>query len=308
MHLRKFCIAISLFAIAAFSTSAFAQGLNWEGQTGALITPFAYTAATPAHKFGKPEVSFHYLNAGKVIGNDYNFSVTEGICKHFEVGYTQSFSSAGSSPLTGLFANGYTALHGKLTFLPENSFKTKWVPAIAIGAVGRFGGQRVSYQVTGASSTDKNADFYIVATKTVTQVKGLPFVLSFGEKVTNASILGIAGNAGNNFGTEQRWQGRLFGAAAVVVKGPAKSALIFGSEVLQEPRYVQGLNDALSTETERARATIPTTLSYFVRIVPHLEGSPLQVDLAVVQAAGKITPGVDLNARARFATGVSYHF
>ena len=155
--------------------------------------------------------------------------------------------------------------------------KTKWVPAIAVGAIGRFGGQRVSYFANDydvlPGATDKNADFYIVATKTVTQVKGLPFVLSFGEKVTNASIMGVAGNAGNGISTDQRWQGRLFGAAAFVVKGPSKSSLIFGSEVLQEPRYVQGLNQALGE-----RATIPTSLDYFVRIVPHLEGSPLQID------------------------------
>ena len=226
------------------------------------------------------------------------------------MGLTQSFSSAGSGALTSLFANGYTTLHGKVTFVPENAFKTKWVPAIAIGAAGRFGGQRVSYQVTAAKSTDTNADFYIAATKTITQVKRLPFVLNFGEKVTNASVLGVAGNAGNGLNADQRWQGRLFGAAAVVVKGPAKSALIFGSEALQEPRYVQGLNTYLSSVKE-TKATIPTSLTYFVRVVPHLEGSPLQIDFAVLQAAGNIVRGagaVDLHATARFATAVSYHF
>jgi hypothetical protein len=311
MNTKKLSLAFSLLVITVFSQTSFAQGLNWDGQTGALITPFAYTASTGAHKFGNPEVAFHYLNGGNVIGNQYDFSVTEGIAKRFEVGFTQAFSSAGSSPLTSLFANGYTTLHGKVTFVPENAFKTKWVPAIAIGAAGRFGGQRVSYQVTGAKSTDTNADIYIVATKTITQVKGLPFVLNFGGKVTNASVLGVAGNAGNNLNADQRWQGRLFGAAAVVVKGPAKSALILGSEALQEPRYVQGLNGYLSSVTKtETRATIPTSLTYFVRVVPHLEGSPLQIDFAVLQAAGKIAPGVpvDLNARARFATAVSYHF
>jgi hypothetical protein len=96
-----------------------------------------------------------------------------------------------------------------------------------------------------------------------------------------------------------RWQGRLFGAAAFVVKGPAKSALIFGSEVVQEPHYVQPLGNS---------ATIPTSLSYFVRVVPHMEGSPLQVDLGVVQAAEHIAPGINLNASARVGMGISYHF
>jgi hypothetical protein len=310
-------MAVCLFAVATFSASAFAQGLNWEGQTGAVITPFAYTASAPASKFGKPEVAFHFLNAGNVIGNDYQFSVTEGICKRFEVGFTQSFSSAGNSsatllgavPQTSLFTGGYSAFHGKLTVIPENLMKTKWVPAIAVGAIGRIGDQRASFVVTNLegqpSYSQTNADFYVVATKTVTQIKGLPIVLNFGEKVTNASIMGIAGNAGNagsplnTLSTDQRWQGRLFGAAAFVVKGPAKSALILGSEAVQQPKYVQGVGNL---------ATIPTSMTYFVRIVPHMEGSPLQVDLACVQAAGKIAPGVDLNAKARFGMGMSYHF
>ena len=100
--------------IAAVSQTLFAQGLNWEGQTGAIITPLAYTAASPAARFGKPEVAFHYLNSGPVIGNDYQFSITEGLAKYFEFGFTEAFSSSGSSPLTNLFSNGFSELHGKL--------------------------------------------------------------------------------------------------------------------------------------------------------------------------------------------------
>jgi hypothetical protein len=303
MNTRKLWIAFSLFVVTAFSQTSFAQGLNWEGQTGALLTPFAYTASSPAGKFGKPEVAFHFLNAGNVIGNEYQFSITEGFGKRFEAGFTQSLSSAGDSPLSPLFGNGYSTLHGKYTVVTENSFKTKWVPAIAVGAVGRFDNQRVSYYTSGVGKGQTNGDLYVVATKTVTQVKGFPFVLSIGDKLTNASIMGIAGNAGNTYGYDQKWQGRLFGAAAFVVKGPAKSTLIFGSEVVQEPHHIQGLDEALT-----AYANIPTSLSYFVRVVPHLEGSPLQVDLGVVQAAGRIAPGVNLNAQARVGMGVSYHF
>ena len=117
---KKLCIAFVLFVIAAFSQTLFAQGLNWEGQNGAVITPFAYTAS--AAKIGKPEVSFHYLNAGPVVGNDYQFSITEGLYKRVEVGFTESFSSAGSQS-AGLFSNGYTSLHGKVTVIPENALK-----------------------------------------------------------------------------------------------------------------------------------------------------------------------------------------
>ncbi len=293
MKTKKLFLAVGLFVVTAFSQSLFAQGLNWEGQTGALLTPFAYTAASPAGKFGKPEIAFHYLNTGTVIGNDYQFSVTEGIAKRVEVGYTGSFSSAGSSPFSPLFTNGFSTFHGKVTVINENSYKTKWVPAIAVGAIGRVGIQRIATAAGTGNPSANNADFYIVGTKTVTQVKGLPFLLSFGERVTNAQLWGAAGNS-------PIWQGRLFGAAAIVVKGPAKSTLILGSEASQQPAHAEGLPNT---------ATFPTSLSYFVRVVPHLEGTPLQVDLGVAQLAGKIIPGaVDLQARARFGMGVSYHF
>jgi hypothetical protein len=303
-------VSFLLAAVLLLGCFGVAQGLNWEGQTGALLTPFAYTASSNGKLLGKPEVAFHYLNGGSVIGNDYQFSITEGIGKRFEVGFTQSFSSTGDNAASVLFNGGYSSVHGKLTVVPENAAKTKWIPAIAVGAIGRFNDERVNYNALnalGAYTTKKgtNGDFYFVATKTITQIKGLPFVLSGGEKITNGSIMGIAGQAASKNG-EQAWKGSAFGAAAFVVKGPAKSTLIFGSEVVQQPKYVEPLGNYSS---------IPTSLSYFVRVVPHLEGSPLQIDAGLVQAAGKITdPSTpvfgqqDIKARHQFGMGISYHF
>ncbi len=106
MNIKKLLAALAFIVITAFSQTSFAQGLNWDGQTGAFLTPFAYTTASPNTKFGKPEVAFHYLNSGSVIGNDYQFSVTEGVAKHFEFGYTGAFSSLGSSPDSEMFRPG----------------------------------------------------------------------------------------------------------------------------------------------------------------------------------------------------------
>ena len=58
---------------------AAAQSLNWDGQTGVFITPLAYTAASPASGFGRPIVAYHFLNAGRVLGNFHTISVTEGV-------------------------------------------------------------------------------------------------------------------------------------------------------------------------------------------------------------------------------------
>ena len=130
----------------------------------------------------------------------------------------------------------------------------------------------------------------IVATKTIPYFKVLPVVASLGFKATNASVLGIAGNAAN-------WQGRLFGAVGFVVPGPVKSKMVFGSEFLQEPRQIEGLPGA----------RLPTTLTYFARVIPHGE-LPLNIDFGVAQVANQIAPGVKLNARSQFALGVSYRF
>lgn len=278
-------LALMLF----FSASGMAQGLNWEGQTGAFITPFAYTSPSPADGIGHPNVAFHYLNTGDVIGNNFQASITVGLFRRAEFGYTRAFVSAGNTALSPLFKNGFNTVHGKLNFVPENALKTKWVPGISAGFVVRSQVRRVGGAIKDQDTT--NGDVYLVATKVITQIPNLPILLNAGVKATNASIFGLAGNA-------SAWQGRAFGAAAVVLPGPArKSQIILGSEFAQQPRHIQDLPGAV----------VPTTLTYFARIVPNSE-KPFNIDFGVAQAAGKIAPGVDVKARAQFAMGITYRF
>ncbi|MBI1760934.1 MAG: DUF3034 family protein [Acidobacteria bacterium] len=290
VSLRALFSILSLFIpLFAFTSSAAGQGLNWEGQTGAFITPFAYTSKSSNDNIGHPQVAFHFLNTGSVIGNNMQASITVGFLGHAEFGYTRSFNAAGKTAgLSPLFEGGFNTVHGKFNFVPENAAKTKWVPGLAAGFVARTQVRHVG-AVLKAKDT-ANGDLYLVATKTVTQVKGLPFLLNFGVKATNASVFGIAGNAPD-------WQARAFGAAAIVVKGPSKSTLIFGSEFAQQPHFIKDLPGA----------TVPTTLTYFVRIVPNGE-VPFNLDFGVAQAVGKIAPGVDLKARNQLAMGLSYRF
>jgi Protein of unknown function (DUF3034) len=279
----------SLALALMFSASAFAQGLNWEGQTGAFITPFAYTSPSPADGIGHPNVAFHYLNTGSVIGNNFQASITVGLLGRTEFGYTRSFVSAGDHALSPLFKNGFNTVHGKVNFLPENVKKAKWVPGMSLGFVARSQVRRVGGAIKAQDTT--NGDIYLVATKVITQVPNLPILLNAGIKATNASIFGLAGNA-------SAWQGRAFGAAAFVLRGPAKkSQVIVGSEFAQQPRHIQDLPGAV----------VPTSLTYFARIVPNSE-KPFNIDFGIAQAAGKIAPGVDVKARAQFAMGITYRF
>ncbi|MBS1812872.1 MAG: DUF3034 family protein [Acidobacteria bacterium] len=286
-RIASFFLPMALLMV--FSVCSLAQGLNWEGQTGAFITPFAYTSPSPADGIGHPNVAFHYLNTGSVIGNNFQGSITVGLMGRAEFGYTRSFVSAGDTTLSPLFKNGFNTVHGKVNFIPENVKKTKWVPGISAGFVARTQVRRVGGAIKAQDTT--NGDIYLVATKVITQIPGLPILLNAGVKATNASIFGLAGNA-------SAWQGRAFGAAAFVLKGPSrKSQVIVGSEFAQQPRHIQDLPGAV----------VPTTMTYFARIVPNSE-KPFNIDFGIAQAAGKIAPGVDVKARAQFAMGITYRF
>lgn len=280
---------LPLVCLAFPASNAFAQGINWQGQTGAFITPFAYNSPSKKNKLGRPNLSFHYLSGGEVVGDNFQTSVTFGAFDRAEFGYTRTFTKTGSTPgLSPLFAGGFNTFHGKVNVLPENFKKNKAVPAISVGFVARTQVRRVGGRLTNEDTT--NGDLYIVATKTITQIEKLPIVLNFGIKATNASLMGLAGNA-------SAWKGRMFGAAAVVVPGPLKSKLVLGTEFSQEPRHIKDLPGA----------TIPTSRTYFVRVLPMPE-KPFNIDFGIAQAAGKIAPGVDVKARNRFAMGVSYRF
>jgi hypothetical protein len=272
-----------------FAGSALAQSLNWEGQTGIFVTPFAYTAASPKNSLGRPVVAYHFLDAGPVLGNFHTASVTAGLLGRAEFGYTRAFHQAGdTATLSPLWDSGFNVVHAKVNIVAENAAKQKWLPAISGGFVVREPVHNVS-GVLGARNYT-SADFYLVATKTVTQIRKLPLVLNLGYKATNASIYSLAGVA-------PAYSGRLFGAAAFVLRGPAKSTLILASEFSQQPREIRNLPGA----------SIPTTLTYALRIVPR-EHSKFNVDLGVAQAAGKILPAVDVQVRHQFALGVSYAF
>jgi len=280
---------ITVMFLTSFSPAGHGQNLNWEGQTGAFVTPFAYTSSSPGRGFGLPAASFHYLDGGNVLGGFYEVSGTVGFLKRFEAGYTRALNSDGSVPgLSPLFNGGFNIFHGKANLLGENAGKHNYIPAISVGFVARTNVRRVGGVLDGKHT--HNEDFYVVGTKTIPYFRVLPIVASFGFKATNASVLGIAGNAPN-------WQGRLFGAVGFVVPGPVGSKVVFGSEVLQEPRHIEGLPGA----------NLPTTLTYFSRVVPS-EKLPLNVDFGVAQVANQIMPGVKLHARSQFALGASYRF
>jgi hypothetical protein len=272
-----------------------AQSLNWEGQNGIFITPLAYTVPGKQNGFDLPAVSYHFVDAGPVLGDFHQISITEGAYDRFEFGYTRNFHQDGSTAgLSNLWGSGFNIFHGKVGLLKEGR---RIHPAISAGFVARTQVRNINGAIENKNTS--SGDFYVVATKTV-DMRHLPLVFNAGFKMTNASILGLAGNSPG-------YQGRFFGAAAFALKGPGRSTILVGSEILQQPRRVDDLPGV----------TIPTTVTYAVRIIPggalpihgwSAERPRLTIDVGLLQAAGNIAPGINLDARNRFAFGVSYGF
>jgi hypothetical protein len=288
-------LVFSMILISGMTTSLHAQALGWEGETGVFVTPLAYTASSENQKI-HPVVAYHYFNAGSIIGDFHEMSITVGLGKRVELGYTHEFHSFGNDPnLSPLWQNGLEIFHGKVTLIPEEYKKHKFVPAVAVGFKARTNVRNVGNFVAAEgggmdpmAGGKNNGDIYMVATKVV-HTK-IPVVMNFGVRGTNAMLWGMGGNAPD-------WQARAFGALAFVFTGPKKSTIIFGTEAAQQPHHplnFQGLN-------------IPTTLTYCMRVVPSSKHK-LNLDFGVAQLAGRVAPGVDLKARHQIGVQMSYGF
>jgi len=272
-----FTFAAVLLLLVCLALPGEAQSLNWEGIGGGVVTPFA----NPAGNGGlvRPTVAFHFLNGGDIVGRRYQASVTLGIGDRVEVGYTRSSVTSSDAYERLLFDRGFNTFHGKVNLVPEGS---GGAPAIAVGALWRWQAQHIE---NGLGVATKDADIYLVATRTLPLVPGLALLLNGGGRVSNASLLGIAGNAPG-------WQ--LLGFAAGGVR--LGTDLTFIAEYLQEPSEIDGMPGA----------KLPATLTGFARWRPEQGG--FGIDVGVLRAAGEIMSGFDAAAERQLVAGVSYSF
>ncbi len=277
-------------------TSSQAQALGWEGETGIFVTPLAYTANVEKQKV-HPVVAYHYLNAGSVIGDFHEASVTVGFLQRFELGYTHEFHAQGNNAsLSPLWQNGFEIFHGKAMLIPENLHQENWIPAVSVGFMARQNVRNVGNLVFepggGISATDSgktNGDVYMVASKMV-HTKPIPILLTGGVRGTNAELWGMGGNAPD-------WKARAFGSVALPFKLPGGNSIIFASEAAQQPHHPINFPNL----------NIPTTLTYAARFVPK-EKYHFNLDFGVAQIAGRTEPGVDLKARHQIGVQISWAF
>jgi hypothetical protein len=279
------CLNLTVVLLFLLVAPALAQ-LNWEGQTGGLITPFAYNSSS-SMGVGRPELAFHYLNGGNVLGNDFQVSITSGFLKIAEGGFTRTFNAMGNDELAPFFANGFNAAHIKFRLVPENAWHTSFVPAVAAGAIVRTQVRRVTEVAERENTTA--SDFFLVGTKTVANLK-LPIVVNLGVKLTNASILGIAANSPG-------WEFKSFGGLFFTLKAPRHSRLMLGSEFARQPRQLK----------EVPGVVVPTSLSYVARWSP-ANDHPLTLELGMMQLGNNLGSGFDLEVRHQVVFGANYHF
>jgi hypothetical protein len=164
---------------AMLSLGMQAQQLGWEGSTGVFVTPLAYTAGTAEKKIAKPTVAYHYLNGGSVLGTFSQISITSAFSNKVEFGYTRTIHAAGSNAaLSPLWSDGFNTFHGKAALIRENAWKTKWMPQLSAGFTVRSQVRNVGGALTQKDTV--NGDVYLVASKTITQIKPIPVLITAG--------------------------------------------------------------------------------------------------------------------------------
>lgn len=127
-RVQRACAVVG-FLLALTTPAAHGQNLNWEGQTGAFVTPFAYVTDSPARGIGLPAVSFHYLNGGQVLGGFYEVSKTVGFLKkRAESGFRPAGVQGPTVPGLESFEGGFNIFHAKTNLLRENAGKRSESP------------------------------------------------------------------------------------------------------------------------------------------------------------------------------------
>jgi hypothetical protein len=311
IRISPFSAVLAAAVLCLASAHIQAQNLTLEGQTGGFVTPTAYVVPVDkGHVFSHPTVGYYFINANKVIGDIHTFSLIEGFGNRAEVGYTRSVHQTGNSPeLSELwhFA-GMNVFNGKVVVLKDGQ-GFPLIPGIAAGFVVRTGDKFVSGAIDGLLGQPvksyTNGDVYAVATKTWAHAP-LPFIANFGFKGTNASILGIGGQA-------TRFQGRFFGGLGIPIPFLFHTAIIPAAGFLQEPPHSVNLNEVLVVHEGR----LPTTVDYAVRFTQR-KNSHFSAGIGIGQVAGMIGetyiappngPGpVPVNLQARSVLGINLGF
>ena len=164
---------------------------NLEGVGGIAFNPLAYPADSSGENnhykigdqdvLGKPRFGAWYVNLDHVNVDWTAVGVADTFFDRVEVSY--GYESINQSGAQAIHKNN---IGTKLLVLPENSFDTKFLPAVSVGGIYKD----TSFRSEGVDSD--GYDFYTVATKTITQLPQ-PVIVSGGLLVTKEKVTGVFG-------------------------------------------------------------------------------------------------------------------
>lgn len=169
--------------------------VNLEGVGGVAFNPLAYLAESEGEEslikigdtdiLAKPRFGGWYVNLPN-NGSKIDWTtlgVADTLFKRLEVSY--GFESVA---LTNGATYRKNNLGAKFLVLKENSFDSKWFPAVSVGTI--FKSTSDKYKVAGLRGSGQ--DWYLVATKTITQLS-LPVIISGGLLSTQEYVTGVLG-------------------------------------------------------------------------------------------------------------------
>ena len=203
-RISLFAALVTLIA-ALFAGTAFAgvPFVNLEGVGGVAFNPLAYPAVTPDKDgsqdiVAKPRFGAWYVNLNRSDIDWFNVGIADTFFKRLELSYGYQSVNLGpklfslNTNLAGLSQNVHkNNIGAKVLLLEENSFDTRFLPAVSVGAIYKT----TSFHVErlGDPRTDKDGfDAYLVATKLIPQLP-LPVLVSAGVLTSKGQVNGILG-------------------------------------------------------------------------------------------------------------------
>lgn len=212
--------SVVLIAVVLFISNPAIAGApfnNLEGVGGVAFNPLAYPAGGTEDLVpyvGKPQFGAWYVNLNQVDVNWFAAGVADTLFHRLELSY--GYEAIGQQDAKNHTKNN---LGAKLLILPENFQDLKFLPAVSAGAIYKHTDEVVP------GSRDDGWDFYLVATKLITQLP-LPVLLSGGALWTSSYATGV-------FGYDSKQKATFFGNADVVLG----KYFIIGVEYKQGPEF-----------------------------------------------------------------------
>jgi len=198
--MKKYIIlaVLLVLGLGSLTTQVFAGPpfVNLEGVGGVAFNPLAYLADSGEEfiKIGdtnilaKPRFGAWYVSLPDAKIDWESIGVATTFFKRLEVSYGYEVIDWEAAP-SAFHKNNIGA---KFLLLEENSFDTKFVPAVSVGTIYKSTSNKALREAGIGTLRSSGQDWYAVATKTITQLP-VPVIVSGGVLSTQEYVTGVLG-------------------------------------------------------------------------------------------------------------------